>query len=54
MEAGKKPAEFAKRALYDASDSKFHSKNCGAIVTKYTAQNISREAKQKERLSLRV
>jgi hypothetical protein len=46
--AGKKPTKFAKASLSKASDSEYHSKNRGALVTKASAQNISREAKQKE------
>jgi hypothetical protein len=49
--AGKKPTEFAKASLSKASDSEYHSKNCGALVTKASAQNISQEAKQKELIS---
>jgi hypothetical protein len=51
--AGKKPTEFAKASLSKASDSEYHSKNHGALVTKASAQNISQEAKQKE-LSYRI
>jgi hypothetical protein len=50
--AGKKPTEFAKASLSKASDSEYHSKNRGALVTKASAQNISREAKQKELIAL--
>jgi hypothetical protein len=48
IRTSQQPSEYAKSKLKKATDSEFHSKNLGAVVTKAGIYNLSRESKQKK------